>query len=141
MFVNKLEKNDGSIHRWYAHQKPPSWKPFKSFGDILHCIMKILNEAQAVKMNLWIQILKIPRAHCQSSVIEVNLDKIQALIKMWCLIKLKELWSFIGKVTALSRSESWAMDKCFPFFQVLKGGKKFKREKNANNHFKRWKST
>ena len=40
--------------------------------------------------------------------------------------KLKEVMSLSGKVVALSRFISRATDCCVPFFDVLKGSKKFK---------------
>lgn len=39
--------------------------------------------------------------------------------------KIKEVQSLIGKVAALSRFISKSTDKCVPFFNLLRGNKKF----------------
>ena len=57
--------------------------------------------------------------------IEANPKKIQALIDMWSPSKTKEVQSLTGRVAALSRFISRATDKCLPFFDSLKGSKRF----------------
>ena len=57
--------------------------------------------------------------------IEANLEKIQALLKMKSPTKIKEVQSLTGKVAALRRFISKSTDKCVPFFNLLKGNKKF----------------
>ena len=57
--------------------------------------------------------------------IEANPKKIQALIDMQSPTKTKEVQSLTGKVAALSRFISRATDKCLPFFDSLKGSKRF----------------
>ena len=57
--------------------------------------------------------------------IEANLEKIQAFIDMRSLSKTKEVQSLTGKAVALSRFIPRATDKCFPFFDSLKGNKRF----------------
>ena len=52
--------------------------------------------------------------------IEVNLDKIRAILEMKPLTNIKEVQSLNGKVTALNRFVSRATDKCLPFFRMLK---------------------
>ena len=49
--------------------------------------------------------------------IEANLDKIQAILEMELP---KEVQSFIGEVVVLNRFISKTIDKCLPFFKVLK---------------------
>ena len=50
---------------------------------------------------------------------------IKALLDMSSLRKPKEVMSLAGKLVALSRFVSQTTDHCFPFFDVLKGSKKF----------------
>ena len=57
--------------------------------------------------------------------IEDNPEKIQALIDMWSPSKTKEVQSLTGRVAALSRFILRATDKCIPFFDSLKGNKRF----------------
>ena len=52
--------------------------------------------------------------------IEVNLDKIQAIIEMAPVRNVKEVQSLISKVATLNRFVSRATDKCLPFFRTLK---------------------
>ena len=57
--------------------------------------------------------------------IEANPEKIQALIDMRSPAKMKEVQSLTRRVAALSRFISRAIDKCLPFFDLLKGNKRF----------------
>ena len=52
--------------------------------------------------------------------IEVNLDKIQAILNIEPPRNIKEVQSLTGRVAALNRFVSKAIDKCLPFFKVLK---------------------
>ena len=52
--------------------------------------------------------------------IEANPDKIQAILNMEPPKNINEVQSLIGRVVALSRFVSKAIDKCLPFFKVLK---------------------
>ena len=57
--------------------------------------------------------------------IEANPEKIKALLDTNSPRKLKELMSLAGRVAALSKFVSQATDKCVPFFNALRGSKKF----------------
>ena len=52
--------------------------------------------------------------------IEANLDKIQAILNIEPPKNVKEVQSLTGQVVALNRFVSKAIDKCLPFFKVLK---------------------
>ena len=52
--------------------------------------------------------------------IEANSDKIQAILNMKPPQNVKEVQSLIGRVVALNRFVYKAIDKCLPFFKVLK---------------------
>ena len=52
--------------------------------------------------------------------IEANPDKIQAILDMKPPQNVKEVQSLTGRVAALNRFVSKAIDKCLPFFKVLK---------------------
>ena len=52
--------------------------------------------------------------------IEVNPEKIQAIMEMIPPKNVKEVQSLNGKVAALNRFISRAIDKCLPFFCTLK---------------------
>ena len=52
--------------------------------------------------------------------IEVNPDKIRAIMEMAPPRNVKEVQSFNGKIAALNRFVSRATDKCLPFFRTLK---------------------
>ena len=57
--------------------------------------------------------------------IEASPEKIEALIDMRSPSKMKEVQSLTGRVAALSRFISRATGKCLPFFDSLKGNKRF----------------
>ena len=57
--------------------------------------------------------------------IEANPEKIQAFIDIWSPTNMKEVQNLIGRVAALSRFISRTTDKCLPFFDSLKGSKRF----------------
>ena len=52
--------------------------------------------------------------------IEANPDKIQAILNMKLPKNIKEVQSLTGRVAALNRFVSRAIDKCLPFFKVLR---------------------
>lgn len=56
--------------------------------------------------------------------IEANPEKIRAITEMRSPRTAKEVQSLIGKLAALNRFISRATDKCHPFFQTIKKGKK-----------------
>ena len=58
--------------------------------------------------------------------IEDNPVKIKALLEISSPKKPKEVMNLAGRVAALSISMSRVTDRCAPFFDVLKGSKKFK---------------
>ena len=67
--------------------------------------------------------------------IEANLKKINALLEMSSPRKPKEVMSLAGRVAALSGFMSRAIDRCIPFFDVLKGSKKFEWMNNCEQAF------
>ena len=68
--------------------------------------------------------------------IEANLEKIQALIDMRSPSKTKEVQSLTRRVAALSRFISRATEKCLPFFDSLKGNKRFLWDDKCENGFR-----
>ena len=52
--------------------------------------------------------------------IEVNLEKIQAIMELEPPRTVKEIQSLNGKITALNRFASRVMDRCLPFFCTLR---------------------
>ena len=52
--------------------------------------------------------------------IKANPDKIQAILSMELPKNVKEVQSLAGRVAALNRLVSKAIDKCLPFFKVLR---------------------
>lgn len=57
--------------------------------------------------------------------IKVKFDKIWALFEIWSPVKSKEIQILTRRVPTLCRFALRAIDKCSPFFQVLKGRKMF----------------
>ena len=52
--------------------------------------------------------------------IEANLEKVQAIINMVSPWTVKEIQKLTGRIAALNKFVSRAMDKCLPFFKTLK---------------------
>ena len=52
--------------------------------------------------------------------IEANLEKVQAIINMTSPKTVKEVQKLTGRIAALNRFVSKAIDKCLPFFKTLK---------------------
>ena len=52
--------------------------------------------------------------------VEANLDKIQAILEMTPSKNIKKVQSLNGKVAALNEFISRTMDKCLPFFKMIK---------------------
>ena len=52
--------------------------------------------------------------------IEVNPEKVQAIINMTSPKTVKEVQKLTGRIAALNRFVSRAIDKCLPFFKTLK---------------------
>ena len=52
--------------------------------------------------------------------IEVNPDKIMAIMELTLPKNVKEVQSLNGKIAALNKFVSRATDKCLPFFRTLK---------------------
>lgn len=51
---------------------------------------------------------------------EANLEKVRAILDMMSLKRVKEVQRLTGRIVALNRFVSRAMDKCLPFFKTLK---------------------
>ena len=71
--------------------------------------------------------------------IEASPEKIQALLDMRSPSKTKEVQSLTGRVAALNRFISRAIDKCLLFFESLKGNKRFLRDEKCEQAFKAFK--
>ena len=56
--------------------------------------------------------------------IEANPSKVQALLDLQSPKTVKDIQKLMGMIAALSRFVSKSTDKCCPFFQALKMGKK-----------------
>ena len=52
--------------------------------------------------------------------IEVNSEKVRAIMKLGPLRTVKEVQSLNGKIAALNRFISKATDKCLPFIRILR---------------------
>ena len=52
--------------------------------------------------------------------IEVNPEKVRAIMELGPLGTVKEVQSLNGKIAALNRFVSKAMNKCLPFFHTLR---------------------
>ncbi|XP_060969727.1 uncharacterized protein LOC133036959 [Cannabis sativa] len=67
--------------------------------------------------------------------IEANPEKIKALIDMPSPTKPKEVQALTSRMAALHRFISKSIDKCVPFFNTLRGNKKFEWTKECEEAF------
>ena len=67
--------------------------------------------------------------------IEANLEKIKALIEMKSPTRTKDVKSLTGLIAALSKFISRSTNKCLPFFNLLKGSKKFEWSEECEKAF------
>ncbi|KAL5837542.1 hypothetical protein ACOSQ3_014711 [Xanthoceras sorbifolium] len=67
--------------------------------------------------------------------IEANPEKIKDLYEMQSPTKPKHVQSLNGQIAALSRFISRSTNKCVPFFNILKGNKKFEWTKECEKAF------
>ena len=68
--------------------------------------------------------------------IEANLEKLQALLDIRSPSKTKEVQSLTERLPALNRFISKSTDKCLPFFESLKGNKRFLWDDKCEQSFK-----
>ncbi|XP_013658791.1 uncharacterized protein LOC106363622 [Brassica napus] len=71
--------------------------------------------------------------------IEANPKQINALIEMVSPKKKREVQRLTGRVAALNRFISRSTDKCLPFYDTLKGNKKFEWSKECEKAFQQLK--
>ena len=70
--------------------------------------------------------------------IEANPEKIKALVEMKTPKSIKDVQRLTGRVAALNRFVSRAMDRCLPFFKILR--KAFEWSEECDKAFKELKS-
>uniref|UniRef100_A0A803QCA0 Reverse transcriptase/retrotransposon-derived protein RNase H-like domain-containing protein n=1 Tax=Cannabis sativa TaxID=3483 RepID=A0A803QCA0_CANSA len=68
--------------------------------------------------------------------VEANPKKIKALIEVPSPTKPKEVQASTGRMVALNIFISKLTDKCLPFFNFLRGNKKFERNEECEKAFK-----
>ena len=100
-------------------------KDLKEIFDTLHSYNMKLNPA---KCAFEVTTGKVLGFMVSQRGIEANLDKIRAIMEMAPSRNVKEVQSLNGKITALNRFISRAMDKCLPFFRTLKKSFKWTTE-------------
>ena len=71
--------------------------------------------------------------------IEVNPDKIRAILEMTSPKSIKDMQRLTGRIAALNRFVSRSIDKCFPFFKILRGGTQFQWTEECERAFQQLK--
>ena len=67
--------------------------------------------------------------------IEANPEKIMSFLEMPSPRSRKEVQSLTGKVAALNHFISKSTDKCLPFYNLLRGNKKFEWTEECEQHY------
>jgi hypothetical protein len=78
---------------------------------------------------------KVLRCLVSTKGIEVNPDKIKALIEMQDLVSMKDVQKLTGRVAALNRFIPRAAERSLPFFQVLRSTKNFQWSETQKQAF------
>ena len=94
-------------------------------ADTFNILRKYRMKLNPLKCSFGVASRKFLRFMVNQRGIEANPEKIQALIDMQSLIKIKEVQSLTERVATLNRFISKATNKCLPFFDSLKGNKRF----------------
>ena len=66
--------------------------------------------------------------------IEINPEKIQAILEMTSPKSVKDIQRLAGRVAALNRFISRSTDKCLPFFKLLRNSTRFVSEEQCEKH-------
>ena len=85
----------------------------KTFNTLKQYNMK-LNPSKCLSLGKFLGFMVSQRG------IEANPEKVRAILEMSSPKTVKEVQSLTGRVAALNRFVSKAMDKCLPFFKTLK---------------------
>ena len=114
----------------------------KMARDHIEHLNKKFNILQKYRMNLnllkcafGVELGKFLRFMVTQRGIETNPEKINALLEMGSPRKPKEVMSLASRMTALSHFVLRATDCCTPFFDVLKGSKKFEWKEKCEQAF------
>ncbi|XP_022893708.1 uncharacterized protein LOC111408138 [Olea europaea var. sylvestris] len=114
-----------------------------------------VSDLEGVFSTLWRYNIKLNPAKCAFGVasgkflgfmitnreIEANPDKIQALINMEASKCRRDIQRLTGCIATLNRFVSRAVDKCFPFFKLLRENKSFDWNEKCNLAFQELKQT
>ena len=109
-----------SLYGQHACKKHTGGQPLERPPRDLRHPSVVQHETESEQVCVRVNGRKIPGIHGIPKGIEVNSEKIQAIMELAPLKMVKEVQSLNGKVAALNRFVSRAMDKCLPFFHTLK---------------------
>ena len=76
-------------------------------------------------MHFWSKVGKFLGFIVSQRGIEVNLEKIKAILEMPSTKSVKEIQKLAGWIVALNRFISRSADKCLPFFKLIKNSRRF----------------
>ena len=107
----------------------------KDLGEMFDTLRKYRMKLNPVKCTFGVSSGKFLGFMVNSRGIEANPDKIKALIEMSPPKNKKEVQCLTGRVAALNRFISRSTDKCLPFFNILKGSKKFAWDEECEEAF------
>ena len=80
---------------------------------------------QSNKICILSQVWEVPWVYGSSSGHRSKPEKIQMLLNMKSLVKVKDVQCLIGCISSLNHFIARAIDRCLPFFNALKKGSEF----------------
>ena len=124
MFKDLIGKSM-ETHGRHASQVQNSKRPHKTSESYVQYSTKYQMKLNPLKCAFGVGSGKFLGFMVNQHGIKANLEKINTLLEINSPRKPKEFTSLLGRVAALSRFVSRVIDCCAPFFDVLKGSKKF----------------
>ena len=107
----------------------------KDSGECFNILRQYRMKLNPLKCSFGVGLEKFMSYIVNKRGIKENKDKIRALLEMKSPTKIKEVHSLTGKVAALSRFISKSTDKYVPFFNLLRGNKKFEWSEECEQAF------
>ena len=110
----------GGVYRQHVGQKPTNNEPLDRSTRNFQYLPKVQHKVESIQLCLCYASEKFLGFMVSQRGIEVNPNKVRAIIEMSPLMNVKEVQHMSRRIAAFNRFVSRSTDKCFPFFKLLK---------------------
>jgi hypothetical protein len=120
MFSNQIGRN---VEVYVDDMLVKSWKAISHLADLeetFNTLKRYHMKLNPAKCAFGVSSGKFLGFMVSSRGIEANLEKIRVMLEMQAPCTTKQLQQLIGRIEALNRFISLSMDKCLPFFKILR---------------------